>query len=262
MCMCLVEVERWFSVTNDLVNPSHAVNGGQGMNTGLSDAFNLIWRLNLAIKFPDLPSALRDDLISSYDIERRATATEVVDVASKLVRSTLANAQSYVELIEKNAGFITGMGVRYDGLESPLVVESQRGIFKAGERCPDLWLQDGDKRSSCRLYRKIVYGQYTLLLINYVAATLPINVKEGALLQALSLVGLAASNSGVTVSSSSNSSSHDSNGSSHQDTFGCSWVKNGDQYAVLIRPDCYIEYADECDQVVDYLRRRIPGIVS
>jgi 2-polyprenyl-6-methoxyphenol hydroxylase-like FAD-dependent oxidoreductase len=28
----------------------HSVNGGQGLNTGLADAFNLIWKLNMNLK--------------------------------------------------------------------------------------------------------------------------------------------------------------------------------------------------------------------
>lgn len=28
----------------------HSVNGGQGLNTGLADAFNLMWKLNMSLK--------------------------------------------------------------------------------------------------------------------------------------------------------------------------------------------------------------------
>ena len=99
----------------------HSVNGGQGMNTGLSDAFNLIWRLYFSIKCPGLPLATRNAIVESYDLERRATAKGVIDVAAKLVRSTTTEAKHYVDLIEKNSGFITGMGVAYSDMASPLV---------------------------------------------------------------------------------------------------------------------------------------------
>lgn len=80
----------------------HAVNGGQGLNTGLSDAFALSWRLGLAIKGFDKHS------LQTYDDERRTVAKGVVNVAGKLVRSTLRSAEEYVKLVEMNAANITG----------------------------------------------------------------------------------------------------------------------------------------------------------
>jgi phenol 2-monooxygenase (NADPH) len=79
----------------------HAVNGGQGLNTGISDAFALIWRLYLACK--GYPS-----MITSYERERRHIAADVLSIASKLVRSTLRTATEYVEIVENNAAYITG----------------------------------------------------------------------------------------------------------------------------------------------------------
>ncbi|KAL1641858.1 hypothetical protein SLS61_009965 [Didymella pomorum] len=129
----------------------HSVNGGQGMNTGLSDAFNLVWRLYFLIRHPFLPRSSSESILSSYDVERRQTAKGVIDVAAKLVRSTLADAKGYVELIEQNAGFITGMGVQYSGLESPLVRESEHGVWKAGYRVPDLWLSNSEGEAADEL---------------------------------------------------------------------------------------------------------------
>lgn len=83
----------------------HAVNGGQGLNTGIADAFNLVWRIAFAAKGFGGPV-----LLKSYDEERRATAEKVIDVAAKLVRSTVKTALEYVDLIEKSANYITGIG--------------------------------------------------------------------------------------------------------------------------------------------------------
>lgn len=71
----------------------HSVNGGQGMNTGLSDVFNLIWRLHFLLQYPSLPSSTTHAILSSYNIERRKIAEGVIDVAAKLVCSTLADAK-------------------------------------------------------------------------------------------------------------------------------------------------------------------------
>ena len=79
----------------------HSVNGGQGLNTGISDAFALAWRLHAAIR--GMPNVMQ-----SYETERLTSARLIIDVAAKLVRSTLRTAEEYVSLIEKNANYITG----------------------------------------------------------------------------------------------------------------------------------------------------------
>lgn len=84
------------------------MNGGQGLNTGMSDAFNLAWRLAQVVKNQDLQPGAAQKIIGSYDTERRSTARDVIDVAAALVRDTVHTAKQYVGTIEKNAGYITG----------------------------------------------------------------------------------------------------------------------------------------------------------
>jgi phenol 2-monooxygenase (NADPH) len=85
------------------------VNGGQGVNTGLADAFALAWRLALVLKKGSSLAPGADKLlIQSYDWERRAVAEGVIRVAAKLVRDTMHEATQYVGNIEKNAAYITG----------------------------------------------------------------------------------------------------------------------------------------------------------
>lgn len=89
----------------------HAVNGGQGLNTGQADAFALAWRLGLAVR------GGCHGLLRSYEEERLATARGVVEVAAQLVRSTVRTAAEYVELIERNANYITGASLSTCGEE-------------------------------------------------------------------------------------------------------------------------------------------------
>lgn len=92
----------------------HSVNGGQGLNTGLADAFALAWRLVAAVRRLDRAG---DEEITrkvaktlrSYDTERRTIARDVINVAAMLVRDTMHTAKQYVATIEKSAGYITGM---------------------------------------------------------------------------------------------------------------------------------------------------------
>jgi hypothetical protein len=61
----------------------HPPTGGQGMNTGIQDAYNLAWKLALVLK-GEAPAALLD----SYEAERRPVGADVV-------RRTRAASESY-----------------------------------------------------------------------------------------------------------------------------------------------------------------------
>ncbi|KAI1212016.1 FAD binding domain-containing protein [Annulohypoxylon truncatum] len=143
----------------------HSVNGGQGLNTGIADAFALSWRVVAAVKNAGLTHGAATKLIRSYDTERRAVAQEVIDVAAALVRDTVHTAKQYVSTIEKNAGYITGMGVSYDGIGSEIIAESERGIWKAGKRCPDIWVTPIGSNEATRLYSITSYGKYLILFL-------------------------------------------------------------------------------------------------
>ncbi|GHC58180.1 rifampin monooxygenase [Streptomyces flavofungini] len=99
----------------------HPPTGGQGLNLGIQDAFNLGWKLAAAVT-----GWAPDDLLDSYHAERHPVAADVLDntraqtelmstaPGSQAVRRLLAelvrfeNVNQY--LIEK----ITAIGVRYD----------------------------------------------------------------------------------------------------------------------------------------------------
>lgn len=128
----------------------HSVNGGQGLNTGIADAFNLIWKLKLAIQQPN-----NSHLLKSYEEERRPVALSVIASSGELVRSTKyseegTHALDYVKIVEKRAGNITGMGIRYGEEE------------KRGERLFDMEvIHEGEVRS---LYSLLEYGHAHLLV--------------------------------------------------------------------------------------------------
>lgn len=128
----------------------HSVNGGQGLNTGLADAFNLVWKL-ARVKNHGAPSAL----LRTYEAERKPVAISVVETSAELVRATKYSAsgdhaRDYVRIVEKRAGHITGMGIRYPG----------PGL--RGQRLHDRpILRDG---RATRLYSLLDYSGYTLLL--------------------------------------------------------------------------------------------------
>lgn len=155
----------------------HSVNGGQGLNTGIADAFALAWRLGYLASASrgrlELAAGAGAQLLRSYDAERRATAQGVIDVASRLVRDTMHTARQYVETIERNASYITGMGVAYDGVGSELVqaagcgggggVGESLSCWTAGRRCPDVRLVGRDGQES-RIYSLAEYGKFSVIL--------------------------------------------------------------------------------------------------
>jgi 2-polyprenyl-6-methoxyphenol hydroxylase-like FAD-dependent oxidoreductase len=65
----------------------HSPAGGQGMNTGMQDAFNLAWKLALVIR-----GACSEHLLDSYSPERSGVGDEVLKAAERLtVIGTLKN---------------------------------------------------------------------------------------------------------------------------------------------------------------------------
>tara|TARA_B110001454_G_C12723340_1_gene436802 strand:- start:18131 stop:19570 length:1440 start_codon:yes stop_codon:yes gene_type:complete len=128
----------------------HSVNGGQGLNTGLADAFNLMWKLGLVLK-----SGASKDILNSYESERKPVAQSVIESSGELVRSTKysekgTHAQDYVNIVQKRSGNITGMGIRY-GKQGP-----------CGSRLFDFEVFQGNEKT--RLYSLLDYSRFTLFV--------------------------------------------------------------------------------------------------
>ena len=125
----------------------HSVNGGQGLNTGIADAFNLIWKISRVIKEFD-----SEIILNTYDAERRPVALSVIESSGELVRATkdsLTNthAEDYVKIIARRAGNITGMGIRYgtSGLKGTRLYDSICSVNNENKR----------------LYSLLDYAKYT-----------------------------------------------------------------------------------------------------
>lgn len=128
----------------------HSVNGGQGLNTGLADAFNLMWKLHMVMNHQ-----APHDLLHSYENERKPVAQSVIETSGKLVRSTKysqngTHAEDYVKLVQQHAGNITGMGIRY-GTE---------GV--KGTRLHDIEVYNGADKT--RLYSLLDYSKFTVVI--------------------------------------------------------------------------------------------------
>lgn len=189
----------------------HSVNGGQGLNTGLADAFNLMWKLNAVINF-DAP----EELLQSYEDERKAVAQSVIETSGELVRSTKyspngTHAQDYVKIVEQRAGNITGMGIRYGDQGLP------------GSRLFDFELFHG-KRTT-RIYSLLDYTKFTLLLFGS-CELLPVVPEFVQVIQI------------------------DSSQCNEHWWTNCIHYKN---QAILVRPDAYIHSSTSLDKVESLL---------
>jgi 2-polyprenyl-6-methoxyphenol hydroxylase-like FAD-dependent oxidoreductase len=124
----------------------HSPAGGQGMNTGLQDAFNLGWKLAAAHR-----GTASEILLDSYHTERHPVAARVIEFSTRLTKlSTLANPVAQ-KLRNALLHTVTGIGparralaeeaeettLAYHG--SPVVVESAvHAKIRGGDHLPDV----------------------------------------------------------------------------------------------------------------------------
>jgi 2-polyprenyl-6-methoxyphenol hydroxylase-like FAD-dependent oxidoreductase len=124
----------------------HSPAGGQGMNTGMQDAFNLAWKLALVID-----GCAKPGLLDSYSPERSAVGDRVLKNACRLteaaivrnpvlqgIRNTVGKfATGFPFVQHKIANQLSEMDIGYP--ESPLTVKNGHVANrpKSGERWPD-----------------------------------------------------------------------------------------------------------------------------
>ena len=124
----------------------HSPAGGQGMNTGMQDAFNLAWKLALVCRGTCAP----DPLLPSYSIERGAVGEAVISAAGRAtmlaimqggikqsIRNHIASVVfGFTPIQEKLAGAMTEISIGYP--HSPLNGKGHHvsGGPAEGERAP------------------------------------------------------------------------------------------------------------------------------
>jgi 2-polyprenyl-6-methoxyphenol hydroxylase-like FAD-dependent oxidoreductase len=64
----------------------HSPMGGQGMNTGLQDAYNLAWKLALVLE-----GRAGDELLDTYEVERKAVAERLLGTTDRAFRLLVAD---------------------------------------------------------------------------------------------------------------------------------------------------------------------------
>ncbi len=160
----------------------HSPAGGQGMNTGMQDAWNLAWKVALVHK-----DCARPSLLDSYSIERSAVGEMVLCNATRLTKvATLRNPigqffrNRLVEVLGHLPAFrrnfvrdLTEMSIHYP--RSPLNAESggnwASGSIRPGDRYPETRLREPKTGREQRLLLLLRGPQHNLLLLPAVGET-------------------------------------------------------------------------------------------
>jgi 2-polyprenyl-6-methoxyphenol hydroxylase-like FAD-dependent oxidoreductase len=155
----------------------HSPAGGQGMNTGLQDAFNLGWKLKLLASGQGDSEAIAE----SYFAERHPVALKVVRETSRMLHfATISNPVvraakrvilpivSELELFKKGAAFeLSGLGISYS--PGPLIERDSRAFSHHGGLAPGSLARHAEVRkagSSVSLWRELLHPSHTLLLFS------------------------------------------------------------------------------------------------
>jgi 2-polyprenyl-6-methoxyphenol hydroxylase-like FAD-dependent oxidoreductase len=142
----------------------HSPVGGQGMNTGLQDAYNLAWKLAGVIN-----KQYRPDILGSYAAERMPVAANLLKTTDRAFKFVLSESfwirllklwllpriikrvWSSVKLRERYFTVLSQIGITYR--ESKLSLHLSRSAqIKAGDRLPYLTLFDEKKQTETDLH--------------------------------------------------------------------------------------------------------------
>jgi len=129
----------------------HPPTGGQGLNTGVQDAYNLGWKLGAAL------DSVPGELLDSYEAERLPVAARVLGISTELLAKHLTGAEDAFQRGEEtrqlDLSYRSGPLTLDDGSSCTLV---------AGDRAPDAPCRQND-RGPVRLFNCYSGPHWTLL---------------------------------------------------------------------------------------------------
>jgi 2-polyprenyl-6-methoxyphenol hydroxylase-like FAD-dependent oxidoreductase len=159
----------------------HSPAGGQGMNTGMQDAFNLAWKLALVQRGQAVPG-----LLDSYSPERSAIGDQVLSSTGRMTRVALLHNPLLRELRDLAASTLSRLPAIQQRLvdqlteldlhyaHSPLSATPHGAAHHpaAGARTPDVAVAAADG-SATRLHALLGGGRFVLLSVDVAAPQLP-----------------------------------------------------------------------------------------
>ncbi|MGA3171417.1 MAG: FAD-dependent monooxygenase [Chthoniobacteraceae bacterium] len=148
----------------------HSPAGGQGMNTGIQDAFNLGWKLALVARGLAAPG-----LLASYEEERMPVARSVVNLTDRLTRAATVQHAATQQLRDLAVPLLTGIPFLKDVMAERMAELSidyrasawveNHGLasVRAGDRAPDAVLFDRRAREERRIFGLLKTPGFLLL---------------------------------------------------------------------------------------------------
>lgn len=150
----------------------HSPVGGQGMNTGIQDAYNLIWKLDLVLK-----GKANDELLNTFNEERIAVAKKLVESTDKMFYMIAGEnpviktfrlkimpliLRVFNQLVHRIKGLsqavfstISQIGIKYP--DSALSQDASWGNFpktapKPGDRVPFILFEENGQKKNIQSY--------------------------------------------------------------------------------------------------------------
>ncbi|MFC4618890.1 FAD-dependent oxidoreductase [Camelliibacillus cellulosilyticus] len=130
----------------------HSPAGGQGMNTGIQDAYNLGWKLAAVAKGASM------SLLDSYNSERRPVAAGVLALSNTRLKQTIEQKG----IPTRRDSNTMQLSVGYRGSSLARDDRDETALLRAGDRAPDaskLTTVEGE----CRLFDLMRGEHFTLL---------------------------------------------------------------------------------------------------
>ncbi|GAA4610608.1 FAD-dependent oxidoreductase [Actinoallomurus liliacearum] len=216
----------------------HSPAGGQGMNTGIQDAYNLGWKLAAVLDGADAA------LLDTYEQERRPVAQAVLgDSTARLhaVMSAAADGDGSTAQRGLTGDFTTGLTIAYP--DSPLSHHAQHRAdgVRAGDRAPDATCLDAATGDRIRLFDLLRGPHWTLLSFGDAHPKFRNTAASGVPLRTYRVTtGSTAARPGAVV---------DADGLARK-IYGV-----GEDELVLIRPDGYVATRVRSGESADAVRR-------
>lgn len=154
----------------------HSPAGGQGMNTGMQDAFNLAWKLALVTQ----GKAQAEPLLASYSAERSAVGDQVLRNASMMTSAATIRSPVAQYLRAQIAPIVSSFGVVQDRMKnmlSELSINYRHGPLSAndwpllvggipaGDRLPEAPLIDAKTGAPTTIFAALRDANHALLLL-------------------------------------------------------------------------------------------------
>jgi 2-polyprenyl-6-methoxyphenol hydroxylase-like FAD-dependent oxidoreductase len=164
----------------------HSPAGGQGMNTGMQDAFNLAWKLAMVWHGQAVPS-----LLDTYSPERSAIGDQVLRNAGNLTKLALIRNPILREIRRLAAGALGHIAAMRQRMADQLsevdlhypdsaLTQSPRGAAHhpaGGDRARDVALSHGE-HGATRLHEILATGKFAVLSVGAPRMDLPESLRS------------------------------------------------------------------------------------